>query len=49
MFNRFINKYYGKDKLKSLFENKNNTEKDKIERINQWFRAYIKNETNNNN
>ncbi|MDV3575097.1 hypothetical protein CMU59_17540, partial [Elizabethkingia anophelis] len=40
-FNNFVNKTYGANKLKALFENKNNTEKDRIQRINQWFKAYI--------
>lgn len=40
-FNSFVNKTYGANKLKALFENKNNTEKDKVQRINQWFKAYI--------
>ena len=38
----FVNSYYGKDKLKSLFENNKNTEKDIKGRINQWWKQYQK-------
>ncbi|MBW8361448.1 MAG: hypothetical protein K0M56_04600, partial [Kaistella sp.] len=40
-FNNFVNRNYGANKLKALFENNSNTEKDRIQRINQWFKAYI--------
>ena len=39
-FNNFVNKNYGANKLKNLFENNNNSEKDRVQRINQWFKAY---------
>ncbi|NRT13769.1 RHS repeat-associated protein [Flavobacterium sp. 28A] len=41
-FNEFINNNYGKDKLSKLFENKNNTQKDIINRIDQWWKNYQK-------
>ncbi|WP_300564693.1 hypothetical protein, partial [Flavobacterium sp.] len=45
-FNKFIDSYYGKDKLKSLFENKHNKDKDIIERIDQWWEKYQKSKEN---
>ena len=43
-FNNFIEKFYGskKDKnvLEKLYKNKNNTQKDIIERINQWWKKF---------
>jgi hypothetical protein len=41
-FNNFIDTNYGKNKLTKLFENKNNTQKDIIGRINQWWTNYQK-------
>jgi len=41
-FNNFVDNYYGKDKLKSLFENNNNTDKDITERLDQWWGQYQK-------
>jgi hypothetical protein len=41
-FNEFINNNYGKNKLSNLFNNKNNTQKDIIERLDQWWNNYQK-------
>jgi hypothetical protein len=41
-FNNFIDKNYGKDKLKKLFENEDNTDKDVKERLDQWWGQYQK-------
>ena len=41
-FNKFIEKNYGEKKLKKLFENKNNSQKDIIDRIDQWWKQYKK-------
>jgi hypothetical protein len=41
-FNSFVDSYYGQDKLKALFENKNNSDKDIVERLDQWWRQYQK-------
>jgi RHS repeat-associated protein len=46
-FNKFINDNYGSNKLKELFENKNNTQKDITNRIDQWWSAYQENKFNN--
>ena len=41
-FVSFLDSYYGKDKVKALFENKNNTDKDITGRIDQWWAQYQK-------
>ena len=43
-FNKFIDKFYGKDSLKKLFENPENIEKDIIDRVDQWWERYQKEE-----
>jgi RHS repeat-associated protein len=46
-FNNFIDENYGPDKLKKLFENKSNSQKDIIDRIDQWWNAYQSDKFNN--
>ncbi|MFC4476497.1 hypothetical protein [Flavobacterium chungangensis] len=46
-FNKFINQNYGKDRLKILFENKNNSQADIINKVDQWWDAYQNNKFNN--
>ena len=41
-FNEFVNIRYGEGKLKSLFDNPNNTDKDIIGRLDQWWTQYQK-------
>ncbi len=41
-FVSFVNSYYGKDKVKALFENSKNTDKEIIGRIDQWWKQYQK-------
>jgi len=41
-FVSFVESYFGKDKMKDLFENKNNSQKDIIGRIDQWWQQYLK-------
>jgi len=41
-FNKFIDSYYGKGKLQTLFENENNTDKDIIGQLDQWWGQYQK-------
>ena len=46
-FNEFINNNYGKNKLSKLFNNKNNTQKDIIERLDKWWNNYQKQKSKN--
>ena len=41
-FVAFVDSYYGKDKVKALFENKHNTDKDIKVRIDKWWNQYQK-------
>jgi hypothetical protein len=43
-FRSFVNLYYGKEKLTALFQNENNTDKDIIQRLDQWWNQYQKQE-----
>jgi len=41
-FVKFVDSYYGKDKLKALFENKSNTEENIKTQVNKWWRKFQK-------
>jgi len=46
-FNSFVDSYYGKGKMQALFEKKNNTDKDIIGRLDQWWGQYQEQQQNN--